>query len=119
VTPLEISDGVSVLSFSIYSVLPRTRSFAVAPRVTRGALVARVEGDLLELPSPLTVRVLMDEPSLVEAYDAAYALVAFANAASQVTSYEGVVLVNGLVRASIDVESPSLFVTLSFALVGS
>lgn len=118
-TPLSITPSVgSVLTFNVYTIQPRTKSYAVTAFQPRYSTDARVDGDLLELPSPLTVRVLMDEASYKEAYEAAYSVIATANLATQVVTYEGTQAVDGIVSATIELEQPHVFVTLAFAPTG-
>jgi hypothetical protein len=119
-TPLSITPSVgSVLTFNVYTIQPRTKSYAVTAFQPRYSTDARVDGDLLELPNPITVRVLMDEASHKEAYEAAYSVIATANLATQVVTYEGTQAVDGIVSASIEVENPHLFLTLVFAPTGA
>lgn len=119
-TPFEIMVGsATTLSFPIYTIASRSRSYAVSARMTRGATVARIEGDRLELPNPITVRVLVDEPTLADAYQTAYSTIATANLATEITSYEGTVFVEGILSASIEIENPHLFLTLVFAPTGA
>jgi hypothetical protein len=120
VTPFEITVGsTTTLTFPIYTIAPRSRSYAVSARMTRGATVARIEGDRLEIPNPITVRILVDEPTLSDAYVTAYSTIATANMATEITSYEGTVFVDGILSASIEIESPHLFLTLVFAPTGA
>lgn len=118
-TNLTITPSVgSVLTFAVYTIQPRTKSYAVTAFQPRYTTNARVDGDLLELPSPLTVRVLMDEATLKDAYDSAYSTIATANLATQVVTYEGTQVVDGIVSATIEIDQPHVFVTLVFAPTG-
>lgn len=116
-TSFSMTTDAGVLTFDSYTIAPRVRNYAVEPAVGRLATRARVQGDLLEVPSAINVRVLIDEPSLSAAYVVAYQTLVAAASASSITTYEGTVTVNGILGVLFDVEQPHLFLTLSFAPV--
>jgi len=118
VTPFVITHAGGTSQFDIYTIAPRSRSYAVEARATSYSDIPRIDGDLLEIPNVVTVRVFIDEPTLSDAYDAAYAIIADARTASQIETYEGVLLVDGVMLATIDVERPHVFLTLAFAPLG-
>lgn len=117
-TPFSITHDSGVTSFAIYTVAPRARSYAVSARANRFSDDARLDGDLLEVPSVVTVRAFVDEETLSEAYDAAYAAIADARSASEIETYEGTLLVDGIMNAQIEVEGRHVFLSLSFAPLG-
>lgn len=75
----------------------------------------RIDGDRYEIPSVITVRLLMDQASLAASYDLAYDTITNANAATQIESYDGVQLVAGITNATVEVDGVHVFLTLSFA----
>ena len=119
-TPFTITQFAgSPISFGVYTIAPRTRSYAVAATTTRGSNgFVRVEGDAYEIPSVITVRILMDQATLASSYALAYDTITFANAATEISWYEGTQLVDGITNASVEVEGVHVFLTLSFAPLG-
>lgn len=115
-TPFTITNSLaSPVSFGVYTIAPRSRGYAVTPTVTRYATSVRVDGDAYELPSVITVRILMDQASLVASYNLAYDTITIANAATEIAWYEGAQEVDGITNASVEVEGFHVFLTLSFA----
>ena len=100
----------------VYTIAPRSRWYAVTPSTTRGSGgFVRVDGDGYELPSVITVRILMDQANLVASYNLAYDTITIANAATEIAWYEGAQEVDGITNASVEVEGVHVFLTLSFA----
>lgn len=115
-TPFTITHSLgSPVSFGVYTIAPRARGYAVTASTTRGATTVRIDGDRYEIPSVITVRLLMDQASLAASYDLAYDTITNANAATQIESYDGVQLVAGITNATVEVDGPHVFLTLSFA----
>lgn len=116
-TPFTITHSLgSPVSFGVYTIAPRSRGYAVTPSTTRGSAgVVRIDGDRYEIPSVITVRILMDQASLAASYNLAYDTITNANAATEISWYEGTQLVDGVTNASVEVEGVHVFLTLSFA----
>lgn len=75
----------------------------------------RIDGDAYELPTVITVRILMDQASLAASYALAYQTITIANAATEISWYEGTQLVDGITNATVEVDGPHVFLTLAFA----
>lgn len=116
-TPFTITHSLgSPVSFGVYTIAPRSRTYAVTPSTTRGSAgFVRIDGDRYEIPNVITVRILMDQASLATSYDLAYDTITNANAATEISWYEGTQLVDGILNATIEVDGPHVFLTLAFA----
>lgn len=116
-TPFTITNTLqSPESFGVYTIAPRARGYAVTPSTTRGSNgFVRIDGDAYELPTVITVRILMDQASLAASYALAYQTITIANAATEISWYEGTQLVDGITNATVEVDGPHVFLTLAFA----
>ena len=113
---LVITHATGTRTIAAYTLPDWDRSYAIVVERPVGATSAVVFGDRKINPVPYSARVTVVGASLAAAMQLAFTIVEEANTASQVESYEGVLLVDGIVSASIEVaDHSSVLVTLAFA----
>lgn len=92
--PLTITTPSGSTEHNTYQIPPRYRPHAAEPITNRAGTI--VIGDRLELPTPLEIDVELARDTLAEATLAAFALIAAAQEATTVTTYEGALAVRAL-----------------------
>lgn len=103
-------------TIAAYSLPDWDRSYAVAVERPVGASEVVAFGDRKINPATYQVICTIVGASLAEAYQLAFAIVMEANSASQVETYEGTLLVDGILTAAIEpADHSSVELTLSFA----
>jgi hypothetical protein len=113
---LVITHSTGTRTIAAYSLPDWDRAYAISTVRPHGATAVVTYGDRGINPSPYSARVTITGASLAAAMQLAFTVIQEANTASQVESYEGVLLVNGVVSASVEVaDHSSVEVTLAFA----
>lgn len=111
-----ITHSTGTRTIAAYTLPDWDRSYAFSTVRPHGATEAVAFGDRLINPAAYQVRCTIVGASLAEAYQLAFVIVTEANSASQVETYEGVLLVDGILTAAIEpADHGSVELTLSFA----
>jgi hypothetical protein len=111
-----ITHATGTRSIAAYSLPDWERSYALETVRPHGSSEVVTYGDRLIDPAVYSVRCTLTGASLAAAYQLAFTVIEEANSATQVATYEGTLLVDGIVTALVEpADHGSVALTLAFA----